>query len=302
MHARAQLHNCKRPAIAPTQKVLALKAVAGPHLALEDFSPVHQHWGSALALPDKHFNTLPLFLWLVPDPSSKTAHVQQLLPHRRCQYWKLLLALIFLCHPFHRPTNIGALHLHCHLHVETDYLSLLHACQSPAPKLQMSIDCSTWKVPALKAVAGPHLPLAAVSLAVHTCLATQVFQHTTSLSLTLATAQLQNCECPSLAPTQKSPALKALTGLQLPRKTFCWPSNTGVPCLPCNLSVLTNYFSCFHSCQSSAAKSQVSSDCSHMEGASTESCCWSSSSIGSSSCWWPLTCICNGSALIRVRD
>ena len=48
---RNELRNCKRPAIAQTGKVPALKAVASQHPSLEALSQAQQHWGFALLYP-----------------------------------------------------------------------------------------------------------------------------------------------------------------------------------------------------------------------------------------------------------
>jgi len=42
--------------VAPTEKVLALKALAGPHLPMALLREVHKDWGSALALPPQSSN------------------------------------------------------------------------------------------------------------------------------------------------------------------------------------------------------------------------------------------------------
>jgi len=53
-----------------SQKVPATKAVAGLHLPLAAYSQAHQHWGSLLALPPYHVNTLP-FSPPCQSPASK---------------------------------------------------------------------------------------------------------------------------------------------------------------------------------------------------------------------------------------
>jgi len=149
----------KCPARAPTQKVQEQNTSPCPHFILATSSNLHQHQGCALALSPNH----PFSLSFQLEPSPKTEIIQQGFPYRRCQHWKLLLAFMFPWQPFHGPTNTAVPCLPCHVDVPPQDLSFSHSRQSPAPNHKHPVTAPTRKMTALEAVAGPCLPLPALS-------------------------------------------------------------------------------------------------------------------------------------------
>jgi len=77
MPVTAQIQKCKRLEIATTQKVLAVKADAGPHLSLAPHSNAHRDRGSVLALhPLSTKYTLLGSPVRLLQPCSKSANIQ----------------------------------------------------------------------------------------------------------------------------------------------------------------------------------------------------------------------------------
>jgi len=77
--AEALPRKCKHIQIAPTQKVLSLKALAHPHLPMALLAQAHKQWGYALALQPQTSNIASGSL---PDTCCSPAPKVQTSPHR----------------------------------------------------------------------------------------------------------------------------------------------------------------------------------------------------------------------------
>ena len=97
------------------------------------------------------------------NPSSEIANVQRLLPHERCQHSQVLLALAFPWQRFHSPTHTGAPALPASSGCRRSCLARSQNLKIQLRNCKRPATAPTRKVPGLPGVAGPRLPLAALS-------------------------------------------------------------------------------------------------------------------------------------------
>jgi len=158
----AVLRERERLQVALTQKRLAWKAVAQPHLPMVLLALTHRDCGCLFVLPPKTSNVshrVPA--GLLSQPCSENVNVSRQLLPRRGYLEMLLLSLICPWHCAQRGTETGAACLSSHIKLQTyPRGSLPGSFRSPAPKRHTLQKVRSQKGLEWKAVAQPHLPMA----------------------------------------------------------------------------------------------------------------------------------------------
>jgi len=166
-HFTALLLKCERLQVGGSQKGLAWKAVAQPHLPMALLAQTHREWGSLLILPIEPSNACLEWWCLCQAPFTALllkCECLQIAGSQKGLAWKavaqphLLMALLA-----QRPRDWGCLLL---LPPQTSYVAWEWwcSCQAPFTALLLKCEClhlaGSQKGLPLKAVAQPHLLMA----------------------------------------------------------------------------------------------------------------------------------------------